>query len=690
MARARSKCFALDLGSSSVKACELKQTSSGLQLTKFTHINLGIDPSMPAEEKEALKQEGIARAFKAGGFRTKRVMFAVPGQSVFVRNRLLPPVQESRLERIVQYEIQQQIPFPLNQIALDYQVIKRTETKEFDVMMTAIKVDTVDSLAGVVLDSKLKIDAVDVSPVATYNWLRFNEELSKDEGETVACIDIGASTTDIFIERNGEFRFTRSLTVAGNHITEAIKEALSVPFEEAERLKIALGRAPLESEGPLDANTQEGKVATVIGDLLGRLAHEVGRSFGFFRTQSGGSPVARVVLCGGSAALRNIEHFLAQRLEVPVTVGDPFKKLTLAPTAATAQAIPHLLPTCLGLALRSVMPCPLEINLIPPRIVQAEKRKERTVYWGLSFLTLVLIVMAIVPIRYAQHQERLDRLVLLNKEIETYQKYDIERQDLEKKLKQYKMKYDKLNALAGETSTWLPALEALCSALPQGVWLGDISAINYVAPTPGSAAATTRGPAGMRRGGPAMRRGRPGGAGSTRGGRRSRMAGGGRTSLGGRAAGGAIPTRNGLSIAAYAESFDKIEEFEKALKAKEPLFTEVALYEMQVTKVSKQALRQTGVVGAARGGAGGMMPSRMGGRGSSMMGSRGRFGSRGMGRAGMSRTGGPSRGASMMRAGRRTSSMGRIGGGVGYGYQSMEIPAADLAFSFTVDVKIGA
>lgn len=182
MARARrAKRFALDLGASSIKACQLTQTSSGIQLTKFAHINLGIDPSMPPEEKEALKQEGIARALKTGNFKNRRVIMAVPGQSVFVRHRLLPPVQESRLTQIVQYEIQQQIPFPLDQISLDYQVIKRTETQEYDVMMTAIKVDTVDNFAKVVLDAKLKIDTVDVVPVATYNWLRFNQELSKEE-----------------------------------------------------------------------------------------------------------------------------------------------------------------------------------------------------------------------------------------------------------------------------------------------------------------------------------------------------------------------------------------------------------------------------------------------------------------------------------------------------------------------------
>jgi type IV pilus assembly protein PilM len=661
MARARSKCFAVDLGASSVKVCELKQTSSGLQLTKFAHINLGIDPSMPPEEKEALKLEGISRALKAGGFKSKRVLFAVPGQSVFVRNRLLPPVQESRLDRIVQYEIQQQIPFPLSQIALDYQVIKRTETREFDVMMTAIKVDTVDSLAGVILDSKLRIDAVDVSPVATYNWLRFNEELSKEEGETTACVDIGASTTDIFIERNGEFRFTRSLTVAGNHITEAIKEALSVPYEEAERLKVTLGRAPLESEGPPDTSTQEGKVAAVIGEVLGRLAHEINRSFGFFRTQSGGSPAARVVLCGGSAALRNVEQFMVQRLEVPVTLAEPFKKLTLAPTAATAQAIPHLLPTCLGLALRSVQACPLEINLIPPRIVEAEKRKERSVYWALSFLTLVLIVMATVPITYEKHESMEKEKVRLEEEIARYNEYELERKALADQRDDFKLKYAKLNEMAGGIWTWLAPLEAVCTAVPRGVWLGEVRTIDFSK----DAAQSSGGSSGSRR------RGGPRGPGGP-GGRRQMMSRGGRSQgRGGRGAArgrsgggtGAIQKVNGLSISAYADTYDQIEEFRDALSASKT-FSDVLLYTTNVSKVNKYSLRQTG--GTA---------TSFSGR-SSMGGPSSRFGGGGRARG---RRGGP--------GGRRP--MGGRARSFAPGYSSAPVSEENLVYSFMIDVKLG-
>jgi type IV pilus assembly protein PilM len=631
---------------------------------------------MPPEEKEALKLEGISRAIKAGGFRSRRVIFAVPGQSVFVRNRLLPPVQESRLDRIVQYEIQQQIPFPLSQIALDYQVIKRTETKEFDVMMTAIKVDTVDALAGVILDSKLKIDAVDVSPVATYNWLKFNEELSKEEGETVACIDVGASTTDIFIERNGEFRFTRSLTVAGNHITEAIKDALSVPYEEAERLKITLGRAPVESEGPPDANTQEGKVVAVVGEVLDRLAHEINRSFGFFRTQSGGSPVAKVVLCGGSAALRGIEQFMVQRLEVPVTVAKPFNRLTLAPTAATAQAIPHLLPTCLGLGLRNVVACPLEINLIPPRIVAAEKRKERSVYWGLSFLTLVLIVMAIVPIRWAAHEEMKRERDFLADQITKYQGSEVKRGELASQLDDYKLKYEKLNAMAGEIWTWLPPLEALANAVPKGVWLGNVQAILF-----SDTASTAAGRTG-RLGGPSMRGGRPGSmgrSGSMRSMMGSRRGGGGSPAMssGALARGGGATTKvDGLSISAYAETYDQIEEFREALKST-ALFSNVVLYTTNVTKVDRLSLQQVG--GSTISSMGGA--SRRGGPSAA-----GRFGrTTGGSSYGAGRAGGRFGGLAGGRFGSRGSSMMGVPGG----YQAAQFSEENMVFSFTIDVKLG-
>jgi type IV pilus assembly protein PilM len=671
MAGLRAKRIALDLGANSVKACELVQTPSGLQLTKFAHVSLGIDPSMPPEEKETLKQEGIRRALKAGNFKHKRVILAVPGQSVFVRNRLLPPVQESRLAQIVQYEIQQQIPFPLDQIALDYQVIKRTETKEYDVMMSAIKVDTVDTFAGVILDSKLKIDAVDVSPVATYNWLLQNKELSKEAGETSACIDIGASTTDIFIERDGEFRFTRSLTIAGNHITEAIKDALGVPYQEAERLKTTVGRVPLDSEGPPDASTQEGKVGAVIGEVLGRLSHEINRSFGFFRTQSGGSPVAKVVLCGGSAVLRNMQQFMAERLEVPVTLANPFANLAIAPSAATAQSVPHLLPTCLGLALRNVTTCPLEINLIPPRVAKAEKRREQAVYWALSFFTLVLIGMAVVPIRAAQHKNLQQVKDILATYIKTYQDKELTREQVMKDLENYRLKYKILNEMAGPEgrSTWLPPLTKVCKEVPKGVTIAEIATIEFSDQLASGAAPSGgfgRGAFGASRlggaGAPALpvggASGALGGGGVSFFGGRDRDSDSSRPGLGGRSGfmSGTvtIPKSNGLRVVGYAESLRQIEEFQQALQK---VFRKVVWYPTAVTSVDRYSLQGRGTTGMYAGGSRMSQEEEERGRGGAF---RGLFG-----------------------GGRYTGPTAQQ-----YTYQNPELAEQNQIFQFTIDIGL--
>ena len=116
---------------------------------------------------------------------------------------------EYKVTQIVRYEIQQQIPFALDQIALDYQVLDRTEAGGYEVMMAAIKVDVVEKHLEILRETKCRIDTVDVGPLAAYNWLKHTGEFG-EQGDCVALLDLGASTTNIVIERDNRFRFTRS------------------------------------------------------------------------------------------------------------------------------------------------------------------------------------------------------------------------------------------------------------------------------------------------------------------------------------------------------------------------------------------------------------------------------------------------------------------------------------------------
>ncbi|MCH7908429.1 MAG: type IV pilus assembly protein PilM, partial [Candidatus Hydrogenedentes bacterium] len=396
--RGRVKRLVLDIGTSAIRICELVPTKAGFQLTHYYQRELNIDPAMEEEDKAERRHEVLRELLKEAKIRTKKTIIAVPGQSVFTRNRPLPPVPEYKVTQIVKYEIQQQIPFSLDQIALDYQVLARTEAGGYDVMMAAIKVEVVEKQLEILRKTRRRIDVVDVSPIAAYNWLRHTGEFGED-GQCVALLDMGATTTDIVIQKDGQFKFTRSLHVGGNDITTAIAANFNMSFEDAERLKREKGFAPTG-----DAK-RDGRGGEVIGHVLERLVGEVNRSFAYFRSQPGGGPVTRVIVTGGGACLKNIIPFLQSQLHIDVRIAQPLAGIAVSPKANEASEHPEQACVVLGLALRCCQNVPIQINLIPPRVLEVARRKEQVFYWVLSLVTFYLILASIIPVTAAKDEE---------------------------------------------------------------------------------------------------------------------------------------------------------------------------------------------------------------------------------------------------------------------------------------------
>src|SRR5690606_5243553 len=162
----------LDIGSSAIRLCELAQTKAGYQLVRYHQREMVIDPALDEEARREIRRETLKQLLRDAKVRHKRAVFGVPGQSGFTRTRALPPVPDHKVNQIVRYEIQQQIPFSLDQIALDYQILGRTEARGYDVLMTAIKVDVVDKQLDLLQDVKRTAEIVDVAPLAAYNWLK--------------------------------------------------------------------------------------------------------------------------------------------------------------------------------------------------------------------------------------------------------------------------------------------------------------------------------------------------------------------------------------------------------------------------------------------------------------------------------------------------------------------------------------
>ena len=384
------KRLVVDIGSSAVRVCELSKTKTGYEITRFAQREYNSDPSLEEQQRKELRVAALQEALKAAKVKKGKIVLGVPGQSVFTRCRTLPPVPEYKVSQIVRYEIQQQIPFGLDQIAMDYQILNRTEQGGYDVMMAAIKVDVVEKHIEPIEPLKCSVAGVDVLPLASYNWVRHQGEFG-DQGECVALINIGASTTDIVIERGNQFRFTRPLNAGGNDITRAIAEAFNMDFVSAERIKRERAFAPTGDP------KKDGTSGEVIGRVLDRMAGEIQRSFSYFRSQPGGGQVNKVLLIGGGARLKNLVPYLRKRLDMDVRIAQTLNNVQIAPDAQAIKEAPEQVSDVLGMALRAADTVTIDVDLIPPRILQMARRKEQIRYWAGSIVALILIFLSMVP-----------------------------------------------------------------------------------------------------------------------------------------------------------------------------------------------------------------------------------------------------------------------------------------------------
>ncbi len=514
------KRLVLDVGTAAIRLCELTKTKTGYQLTRYYQRDLVIDPSTDEATRRSVRAEALKTLLKEAKVRKRRVVMAMPGQSVFTRPRVLPPVPEYRVSQIVRYEIQQQIPFSLDQIALDYQILNRPEGGGYYVLMAAIKVDIVERCLAVLHDVKCSVDIVDVSPLAAYNWLKYTGEFG-EHGECVALVDLGAATTDIVIERDNLYRWNRPLTIGGNDITKALAEEFGISFAEAEKLKRERGFAPTGDP------QRDGKLGEVIGRVLTRLVAEINRSFTYYRSQPGGGPISRAIIVGGGACLRNVIPYLQRQLGLEVRIAQPLAGLAIGPNAQQVNEHPEQAAVVLGLALRCCEPVAVAINLIPPRIVQMERRKQQMAYWALSFATLLLILGSIFPAKAQRYKAVLENIETLKLYLSRYDpqirpmldagqieglrsRYEGEINELKSQVTTYKDRGDAMDKAARERVVWVEYLLAVNDARPieegKGIWIASVES-TYIGGAPAQPVAGVAQPSAALGGGDTGRRG---------------------------------------------------------------------------------------------------------------------------------------------------------------------------------------
>src|SRR5207237_5316844 len=296
------------------------------------------------------------------------VNYTVAEESIFTRSVKLPPIDEEKIERIISFEAQQNVPFPIDEVVWDYQLVGGGAGEPIQVILVAIKVDLLDAINGAVKETGLYTSIVDIAPMALYNAFRYNYS---DLSGCSLLVDIGARTTNLlFIEPARVF--SRSIPIGGSSITAAIAREFGEPFAAAESRKKRDGFVSLGGVYAEPTDPDVARVSKVVRSTMTRLHGELMRSISHYRGQQQGNPPERIFLCGGTAGMPYMREFFNEKLQLPVEFFNPLRNVAAAEPAPVAD-LPrsgHLLGEVVGLALRSVSSCPMELNLLPRNVVR--------------------------------------------------------------------------------------------------------------------------------------------------------------------------------------------------------------------------------------------------------------------------------------------------------------------------------
>ncbi len=334
----------LDIGSSSIKAVELKSSKQGYELVSFGLEPLAQDTVVDGAIMDApLVAAGISSIFDRQKIKTKNVATSVSGHSVIVKRVTLPAMTEDELYDRIHAEASQHIPFDIADVNLSYQLLESLDT-QMDVLLVAVKKDKILNHTNVLAQAGKTPTVVDIDAFALQNCFEVNYD--PDPNQTMALLNVGASVMNINIVRAGVPLFTRDVSVGGNQYTDALQKELDLSYEDAERLK----------KGESIAGVAEEQRASILRSVSDILILEIQKTFDFFRATASGENIQRIYLAGGTARVPGLVDLLREEFAMAVEEMYPFRKIVINPGRHSEDQIRDLAP-CLviavGLALRS-------------------------------------------------------------------------------------------------------------------------------------------------------------------------------------------------------------------------------------------------------------------------------------------------------------------------------------------------
>jgi len=338
----------LDIGSSSIKLIQLRETSKGIHLVNF---DMALLPPEAVVDGALMNftaiVEKIRELLRVHRIRFKECALSISGHSVIIKKISLPEMTPEELQESIQWEAEQYIPFEIKDVEVDVEILNpKAGQGQMDVLLVAAKKEIINDYVSVAMEAGLKPVIMDVDTFTIQNAFELNYGFPPNE--VISLINIGASVININIVANGITTFTRDIGMGGQMLTEEIQKQLNVSYEEAEHYKTG-------GEGTISSSSIYREVQRLSERVSETLVTEIQRSIDFFAATTINADISRIYLSGGSSQIPALIRSLERRLEVPVELVNPFKNIVVDPKKFDFDLLQRMAPmaaVAVGLGLR--------------------------------------------------------------------------------------------------------------------------------------------------------------------------------------------------------------------------------------------------------------------------------------------------------------------------------------------------
>ena len=403
------RAAAINLGMQTVTMAVFQPSAGGgITLTGFAQSDLIPDPAADGSRfgqlKVVLGEMKSQLAWKGGACGC-----AIPSQGVFTRFVQIPKVEPDKIDQVLFFEAQQNVPYPIEEVAWTYQVLPDKGDDKINALLVATKTDALESTVEVLAASKLTPQIVETSPTALYNAFRYNYP---DVQGCSLLIDIGARATNlIFVE--GQDVFIRTLPVGGNSITAALHKKFEPrSFNEVEEFKRVEGLIPPPGNYSGSENEEVAEMGKIARTVMTRIHNEITRSVTFYRTTQKGAAPMRVFLAGGGASMPYTLEFFNEKLSLPIEFFNPLRRISVGAGVdqSSVAGVAHRLGECVGVALRELgTECPLGVSLQAASLLRSEEATKHRPFLVAAAAGLVASV-ALLGLYYQSATSTLARL----------------------------------------------------------------------------------------------------------------------------------------------------------------------------------------------------------------------------------------------------------------------------------------